>query len=118
MANATAHQLGVDRYNVRKPDRVRVLLSTNLRLAEQPDLEVDVRNISNRGFMAETDQDLPIGSDAMLYLPGVGWTLANIRWSLGNRFGARFSESLNMRQFWRANPPKRISYLQEVPLSA
>ena len=118
MTTATAHQLGVDRYNVRKPDRVRVVLSTKLRLSEQPDLEIDVKNISNRGFMAEAGQDMPIGADAMLYLPGIGWTLASVRWSLGNRFGARFSESINLRQFWRANPPKRISYLENVALNA
>ena len=118
MMMETVHQLGVDRYNVRKPDRVRVLLSTRLRLSEQPDLEIAVKNISNRGFMAEAERDLPIGSDAMLYLPGVGWTLASVRWSLGHKFGARFSESINMRQFWRANPPRRISYVHPVVMNA
>jgi hypothetical protein len=32
MMTATVHQLGVDRYNMRKPDRVRVLLNTRLRV--------------------------------------------------------------------------------------
>lgn len=110
----TAQQLGVERYAVRKPDRVRILLTTKLRLAGQDDLEVCVRNISSKGFMAEADRDLPIGSDAMLFLPGIGWTLASIRWSLGSKFGARFSEGVNMRQFWRANPPRRLPPVDEV----
>lgn len=114
----TVHQLGIDRYNVRKPDRVRVLLNTRLRVLDSPDLDVAVRNISTRGFMAEGDGNVEIGSDAMVYLPGVGWTLACIRWTTGNRFGARFAESLNMRQFWRANPPQRISYIDDIALSA
>ena len=118
MMMQTVHQLGVDRYNIRKPDRVRVLLNTQLRVSEQPDMEIAVRNISNRGFMAESDTILRIGSDALLFLPGVGWTLANIRWSLGNRFGARFSDSINMRQFWRANPPRRLTPFEDQRLSA
>jgi hypothetical protein len=106
------HQLGVDRYNVRKPDRVKVLLDTRLRIKEQPDMEISVKNISNRGFMAESQQAVPIGRDALIFLPGIGWTLAQIRWSLGNRFGGRFSDALNMRQFWRANPPQRLSHIR------
>ena len=114
MMMETAQQLGVERYAVRKPDRVRILLSTKLRLAGQADLDISVRNISSKGFMAEADRDLPIGSDTMLFLPGIGWTLASIRWSVGGKFGARFSESVNMRQFWRANPPRRPSQVDEA----
>jgi hypothetical protein len=114
----TVHQLGVDRYNVRKPDRVRVLLNTRLRVLESPDLDVAVHNISTRGFMAESDEPLASGTDAMVFLPGIGWTLATVRWAKGTRFGARFTESLNMRQFWRANPPQRISFIDDFPLSA
>lgn len=111
-------QLGVDRYNVRKPDRHRVALETQIRMPLRPDISVSVRNLSSRGFMAELQGGLPIGTDAMLFLPGIGWALATVRWSMGNRFGARFSDSINMRQFWRANPPRRLSYLHEVRLSA
>ncbi|HJQ15775.1 MAG TPA: hypothetical protein VJ859_02135 [Allosphingosinicella sp.] len=114
----TVQQLGVDRYNIRKPDRVRIRLTTRLRVSGQPDMEISLCNISKRGFMAESGAGVMIGSDALLYLPGIGWTLANIRWSLGNRFGARFADAINMRQFWRANPPKRISYLDERPEAA
>jgi hypothetical protein len=115
---ATVQQIGVDRYNVRKPDRVKVLLTTNLRLSGQADLEIAVHNISNRGFMAEGPMGVPIGKEAMLLLPGIGWTLTTIRWSLGNRFGGRFADSINMRQFWRANPPSRLSYLHHPVLRA
>ena len=114
MITETAQQLGVERYAVRKPDRVRILLSTKVRVAGQPDLDVFVRNISGKGFMAEARQDLPVGSDVMLFLPGVGWTLATVRWSLDNKFGGRFSESVNMRQFWRANPPRRLPPADEI----
>lgn len=108
MAIETAHQLGVDRYNIRKPDRVRVMLTTRLRVRHQPDMDVEVHNISNRGFMGETHAGMPIGTDVLLFLPGIGWMLATIRWSADTRFGGRFSEAINLRQFWRANPPKRL----------
>ena len=114
----TVQQLGVDRYNIRKPDRIRITLSTQLRIIDSPDLVVAVRNISNRGFMAEGDAPVAIGNSAMLFLPGVGWTLSTIRWSLGTRFGARFSDSINMRQFWRANPPRRLSIVDHLSLAS
>jgi hypothetical protein len=117
MMTETAQQLGVERYSVRKPDRIRIILNTKLRLAGQADLDVFMRNISTRGFMAEADRDLPIGSDAMIYLPGIGWSMASIRWSVGHKFGGRFSEAVDMRQFWRANPPRRLSDDEEVALS-
>ncbi|MDB5698398.1 MAG: PilZ protein [Alphaproteobacteria bacterium] len=113
MTIETAHQLGVDRYNVRKPDRVRLLLSTQLRVSGQPDIAVDVRNISARGFMADAEHGMAIGSDVMLYLPGIGWSLASIRWSVGGRFGGRFSDSIDLRTFWRANPPKQLAPIGE-----
>ena len=118
MMTATVHQLGVDRYNIRKPDRVRVLLNTRMRAMGKPDVEVSVKNISNRGFMAETNAAISIGSDTLLFLPGIGWTLATIKWSVGNRFGGRFCDSINMRQFWRANPPPRTIHLNDARLSA
>ena len=111
-------QLGVDRYNAKKPERVRISLETQLRILKQPDLSISLRNISSRGFMAECSVELAIGTDALLYLPGVGWTLANVRWRRGSHFGARFSEAINMRQFWRANPPMRSAFVDEANRAA
>ncbi len=108
-------QLGVDRYNAKKAERVRVSLETKLRILKQPDIDIALCNISSRGFMAEGSAIPDIGTDALLFLPGIGWTLANIRWRRGDRFGARFSEAVNMRQFWRANPPMRS--VQQDPAS-
>ena len=109
----TVQQLGVDRYNVRKPDRIRIRLKTRLRISGQPDLEISLCNISRRGFMAEGDAAVATGTDALLFLPGIGWTLANVRWRSGDRFGARFSDAVDMRQFWRANPPRTVSHLDQ-----
>jgi hypothetical protein len=114
MSIGTAHQLGVDRYNVRKPDRVRVLLATRMRVSGRPDIAVEVRNISARGFMADAPLGMVIGSDVMLYLPGIGWSLASVRWSVGNRFGGRFSDSIDLRTFWRANPPRPVAIPDEM----
>ena len=114
MSIETAHQLGVDRYNVRKPDRVRVLLATRMRVSGCPDIAVEVRNISARGFMADAPLGMAIGSDVMLYLPGIGWSLASVRWSVGNRFGGRFSDSIDLRTFWRANPPRQVAAPDEL----
>jgi hypothetical protein len=118
MMTGIVQQLGVDRYNAKKPERVRISLETKLRIMKRPDIEISLHNISSRGFMAECGVELEIGTDALLFLPGIGWTLANIRWRRGDRFGARFSEAINMRQFWRANPPMRGAHRGEASQAA
>jgi hypothetical protein len=93
---------------------VRVLLATQLRVSGRPDIAVEGHNISARGFMADAPLGMPIGSDVMLYLPGIGWLLASVRWSVGNRFGGRFSDSIDLRTFWRANPPRQVAAPDEM----
>src|SRR5437867_11828828 len=104
MMTETAQQLGVERYSVRKPDRIRIILNTKLRLPGQPDMDVVVRNISSRGFTAEADRDPPIGSDAMAHPPGICWSMATTPSAAGHRLCGRFSESVDMGPFWRAHP--------------
>lgn len=50
--------------------------------------KVRIANLSNGGFMAESDCALPIGSVLTLDMPGEGEVQAEVRWAIGERFGA------------------------------
>lgn len=97
--------IGVDRMTPRKPSRLNVILRTLLRVDGAPDRKVLIGNISTGGCMARLGEDLPIGRDVLLMVPGIGWTLTQVRWSLGGRFGGSFVDPIPMQAFWRANPP-------------
>lgn len=50
----------------------------------------NVRNLSEKGMMLETDQDLRIGEIVHVALPGGHETDARIVWQQGNAFGCEF----------------------------
>lgn len=47
-----------------------------------------ISNMSNGGFMAESDARPAVGTVLTFELPGEGEMQAEIRWAIGNRFGA------------------------------
>lgn len=97
--------LGINRLTPRESTRFNVVFRTDLRGEGEADRSVSIRNLSSRGLMG-TDPNPPhIGENVMLLLPGIGWTLTNVRWRLGDRFGGRFVDPVSMKDFWRANPP-------------
>ena len=91
--------------DARFPDRgamrIRILAGSKVALRDQGQVHVELKDISDRGFRAE-GQDMPIGSELMLFVPGNGWMLACVRWSLGRKFGARFEQPIDMVRFWAA----------------
>ena len=54
--------------------------------------QVRVANMSNGGFMAESDRGIAIGSVITLQVPGEADLQAEIRWAIGKRFGAMIIE--------------------------
>ena len=102
-AMRTALKLGVDRFRNAKPERLRISLRTRLRSHDRLGGTAHVLNLSSGGFMAESEH-VKVGSDVMIDIPGFGWTLANVRWVRGDRFGARFASYIDLARFWRHNP--------------
>ena len=47
-----------------------------------------ISNMSNGGFMAESDARPAIGTVLTFELPGEGKVQAEVRWAIGKRFGA------------------------------
>ena len=66
-------------------------------------IEVNVRNISSCGFMAECAAPVRIGSYVSLDVPGVGAVHAQVRWQIGARMGGMFLDPIGLaRCEWAA----------------
>ena len=59
-------------------------------------VEAKVLNISESGFMAETDGQFEVGSRVWLMLPGRERANAVVRWTAGDKIGAEFAEPVSL----------------------
>jgi hypothetical protein len=50
---------------------------------------IELLDLSDHGFGARTDAQVPIGGEIRLWLPGKGEVRAQVRWALCGVFGAR-----------------------------
>ena len=76
----------------RRHSRFPVELEARVRELGAEGVEARVLNISERGFMAETDGEFEVGTRVWLMLPGKGRVNALVKWVAGDRIGAEFSE--------------------------
>jgi len=66
-------------------------------------IEVNVRNFSSCGFMAECAEPVRIGSYVTLDVPGIGPVHAQVRWQIGVRMGGMFLDPISLsRCEWTA----------------
>ena len=93
----------------RRTARHAVERMSNLRSQHWYEIEVKVRNISTRGFMAECAAPVQIGSYVSLDVPGIGAVQAQVRWQLGKTMGGLFLDPISLaRCDWtaaEAEPP-------------
>jgi hypothetical protein len=59
-------------------------------------VEARVLNISEHGFMAESEGAFEIGSRVWLLLPGRERANAEVKWVAGDRIGAEFAEPISL----------------------
>ena len=78
----------------RRETRLPVELEARLRELGANGVEARVLNISESGFMAETDGAFEVGARVWLMLPGRDRANAVVKWVAGDRIGAEFSEPL------------------------
>jgi len=76
--------------------RVPVELDVQMRELGASGVEARVLNISETGFMAETDAHFEVGSRVWLILPGRERASAVVKWIAGDRLGAEFAEPLSL----------------------
>ena len=76
------------RHNVEVEARVRELGETGI--------DARIINISESGFMAESDGSFDVGSRVWLMLPGRERANAVVKWTAGAKLGAEFSEPISL----------------------
>jgi hypothetical protein len=67
-------------------------------------VEARVHNISERGFMAESEGRFEVGTRVWLMLPGRERANAVIKWTAGDRLGAEFAEPISLDDVPAVNP--------------
>ena len=83
----------------RRMPRVPVDLEVQMRELGATGVEARVINISERGFMAETEAHFEVGSRVWLLLPGRERASAVVKWTAGDRLGAEFAEEISLDEF-------------------
>jgi hypothetical protein len=81
-----------DQGDRRGAPRLPVELDATMRELGANGVEARVLNISERGFMAETEAHFDVGSRVWLILPGRDRANAVVKWTAGDRLGAEFAE--------------------------
>jgi hypothetical protein len=80
----------------RRHSRVPVDLDARVRELGAEGVEARVLNISEVGFMAETDGEFEVGSRVWLMLPGRERANAIVKWVAGERIGAEFATPISL----------------------
>ena len=95
-------RIAEDRNERRRASRVPVELDARMRELGTSGIEAKVLNISERGFMAESEGHFEVGSRVWLMLPGRERANAVIRWTAGDKLGAEFAEPISLEGLRRA----------------
>ena len=80
----------------RRGSRVVVEIDARVRELGSEGCEARVINISESGFMAETDGVFEVGTRVWLILPGRDRANALVKWTAGNKMGAEFAEPITL----------------------
>jgi hypothetical protein len=83
-------------FQERRAERLPIDESAELR--HRYAIEVKVRDVSARGFMAECEDSVEIGSTVALEVSGIGSVQAQVRWQIGNRMGGMFLDPISLEQ--------------------
>ena len=98
-----------DDFVSRRSERMAVGSTTQLRSQNWYEIEVQVRDLSQTGFMAECAEPIGIGSAISLDVPGIGPVHAQVRWQIGGRMGGMFLDPISLSKCeWtgvRTDPP-------------
>lgn len=92
MIKARIEQDHADR---RAAPRKPVEVDARLRELGSAGTEVRVLNLSETGFMAETEGEFEVGARVWLMVPGRDRANAVIRWTAAGKIGAEFAEPLD-----------------------
>jgi hypothetical protein len=83
-------------YADRRSDRLPIASTSQLRQQNWYSVEVKLCNVSTCGFMAECAENVRIGSNVSLDVPGIGPVHAQVRWQIGGRMGGMFLDPISL----------------------
>jgi hypothetical protein len=76
--------------------RVPVEIDATVRELGANGVEARILNISEHGFMAESEGRFEVGTRVWLMLPGRDRANAEVKWTAGDRLGAEFAEPISL----------------------
>lgn len=80
----------------RRAHRVPIEIEATVRELGANGIEARVLNISESGFMAQSEGSFEVGSRVWLMLPGRGRANAVVKWIAGDKLGAEFAEPISL----------------------
>jgi len=89
-------RIAEDHSDRRRHPRVPVDVEAKMRELGATGVEARVLNISEQGFMAETEANFEVGTRVWLMLPGRERANAVVKWTAGDRLGAEFAEPISI----------------------
>jgi phage FluMu gp28-like protein len=89
-------RIAEDNSERRQYSRHRVTLDATVRELGTTGIEATVLNISEQGFMAQSEAEFEVGSRVWLILPGRERANAVVKWIAGDKLGAEFAEPFTL----------------------
>jgi hypothetical protein len=89
-------RIAEDESERRQLARHRVNLDATVRELGTTGIEATVLNISEQGFMAQSEAEFEVGSRVWLMLPGRDRANAVVKWTAGDKLGAEFAEPISL----------------------
>lgn len=80
----------------RRFTRFDVELDARMRELGANGVDARILNISERGFMAQSDARFEVGARVWLMLPGRDRANAVVKWTAGDKIGAEFAEPISL----------------------
>ena len=96
-------RIAEDQDERRRAARLPVELEAKMRELGASGVEAKVLNISERGFMAESEGRFEVGTRVWLILPGRERANAVVKWTAGDKIGAEFAEPIAVDSFANGN---------------
>ena len=85
----------------RRFSRQSVDLDARVRELGETGIAARIINISESGFMAESEGSFEVGSRVWLMLPGRDRANAVVKWTAGDKLGAEFAEPISLEGLGR-----------------
>ncbi|GGB33172.1 hypothetical protein GCM10011380_23300 [Sphingomonas metalli] len=76
--------------------RTGMLMTAGLRIGGGEERQVRIRNLSERGLMAEPGEHIASGTAITISLPGVGEVDGTVAWSTEGRIGVALSRPIDI----------------------